>query len=279
MRERRFDLVRQELLAELRRERIEPPTDGRIERMVRSALHLAEQDLCARVHSRLPADVVARLEELAAADDDGPSLLATIKAVPGNVSLDSMLAEIEKLRAARAVGVPAAALADVAPKVVAGWRARAMVEAPSHLARHTPALRVTLLRLREREVTNALAELLICDQRANRRVQAGDRQGEPAVPHRGGGTVGAGVAGPRRRVPRRVGWGADVAGGGGGAPQQEPDVPAHGEDVDARLVHQPLPQGPDPQTGHQRERCSTHAPAPVKIKKMAADDTIVTGTP
>ena len=40
-----------------------------------------------------------------------------------------------------------------------------MVEAPSYLARHTPALRVTLLvallRLREREITDALVELLI----------------------------------------------------------------------------------------------------------------------
>lgn len=170
--ERRFDLVRQELLGEFRRERIEPPTAGRIERMVRSALHQAEKEWCARVHARLPVEVVARLEELAGADDDGPSLLATIKAVPGSVSLDSMLAEIEKLRAVRAVGVPAAALADVAPKVLAGWRARAMVEAPSHLARHTPALRVTLLaallRLREREITDALVHRI--DARAQRKV-------------------------------------------------------------------------------------------------------------
>jgi Domain of unknown function (DUF4158) len=137
--ERRFDLVRDELLGECRRERIEPPADARVQRMVRSALHQAEEALCARVHVRLSADVVARLEELAVGADDGPSLLATITSVPGSVSLDSMLAEIDKLRAVRAVGVPAAAPADVAPKVLTGWRARAMVEAPSHLARHTPS--------------------------------------------------------------------------------------------------------------------------------------------
>lgn len=110
-------------------------------------------------------EVVARLEELAAGSDDGPSLLATIKSVPGLVSLDSMLTEVDKLRAVRAVGVPATALADMAPKVVAGWPAWAMVEAPSHLARHTLALRLTLLaallRLREREISDALVELLI----------------------------------------------------------------------------------------------------------------------
>ncbi|WP_207922501.1 DUF4158 domain-containing protein [Micromonospora sp. KC606] len=177
--ERRFEPVREELLAQCRRERIEPPADGRVERIVRSALHQAEEALCLRVVSRLPADVVVRVEELAGGEDDGPSLLALIKSVPGNLSLDTMLTEIDKLKAVRAVGVPAAAFADVAPKVVAGWRARAMVEAPSHLARHTPQLRVTLLaallRLRLRELTDTLVELLIStvhriDARANKKV-------------------------------------------------------------------------------------------------------------
>jgi len=49
--ERAVDLVREALLTECRRQRIEPPTDGRIERMVRSAVHQAEATLCARVHS------------------------------------------------------------------------------------------------------------------------------------------------------------------------------------------------------------------------------------
>ena len=50
--------------------------------------------------------------------------------MPGNVSLDSMLTETRKLRAVRAVGLPAGLFAGVAPKVVAGWRARAAVESP-----------------------------------------------------------------------------------------------------------------------------------------------------
>jgi hypothetical protein len=64
--------------------------------------------------------VADRLEEPASGSVDGPSLLATIKSVPGSVSLDSMLTEIDKLRAVRTIGDPAAALADVAPKVVGG---------------------------------------------------------------------------------------------------------------------------------------------------------------
>ncbi|MGH3289322.1 MAG: hypothetical protein ACRDPD_32375 [Streptosporangiaceae bacterium] len=88
--------------------------------------------------------------------------------MPGNVSLESMLAEIRKLTAIRAVGLPPGLFADVAPKVVAGWRARAAVESPSHLRRrlpNSPQSAVTLLAAlpaeREREVTDSLVDLLI----------------------------------------------------------------------------------------------------------------------
>src|SRR5664279_4518416 len=68
---------------------------------------------------------------------------------------------------------------DVAPRVLAGWRTRAAVEAPSHLRRHAPLLTVTLLAAlvhqREREIIDTLVELLIATvhrigARAERRV-------------------------------------------------------------------------------------------------------------
>jgi len=66
-----------------------------------------------------------------------------------------MLVEISKLEAIRAIGVPA------------GWRARAAVESPVHLREHPQptklALLCSLLHLREREVTDALAQLLGLD--------------------------------------------------------------------------------------------------------------------
>ncbi|MER7743334.1 hypothetical protein ABTX34_34400 [Streptomyces sp. NPDC096538] len=58
-----------------------------------------------------------------------------------------------------------ALFADVAPKVVAGWRAPAAVESPSHLRTQPLPLRVTLLSAllheREREITDTLVERLI----------------------------------------------------------------------------------------------------------------------
>jgi TnpA family transposase len=173
--ERRPELVQEELLARCRAEHIEPPTPGRIERIVASALRQAEETLCQRIASRIPADAVGRIEALVAAseevaeeahdDPDRDELpLGFIRADPGNVSLDSMLTEIERLLAVRSVGLPAGLLDDVAPKVVAAWRARAAVEAPSHLRAHAAPLRLTLLAAllvsREREITDALVELL-----------------------------------------------------------------------------------------------------------------------
>ncbi|HEY9522137.1 MAG TPA: DUF4158 domain-containing protein, partial [Thermopolyspora sp.] len=145
--ERRHDQVRAELLARCRTERIEPPTSGRMDRITRSALRTAERTLTARLAGRLPAEVAERLRVLVGPDVDdadlvGEDVSSLIKSVPGNVSLETMLTEIRKLRA---VGPPAGLFADVAPKVLAAWRARAAVEAPSHLHDHPEPLMLTLL--------------------------------------------------------------------------------------------------------------------------------------
>jgi hypothetical protein len=68
--ERRPELVKAELLARYREERIEPPARIRIDRIVASALHQGEETLFGRVAGRLPAAVRARMEALIAAGDD-----------------------------------------------------------------------------------------------------------------------------------------------------------------------------------------------------------------
>ena len=155
--------------ARCRAELIEPPTAGRVTEIARSALYQSEQAIVARVAGRLDAGVVARLEALIAVEDepadDNRDVLARIKTDPGNVSLDSMLTEIAKLTAVRDVGLPPSLFADVAPKVVSCWRARASVESPSHLRDHPQGTRLALLSAllfeREREITDALVGLLI----------------------------------------------------------------------------------------------------------------------
>ena len=169
--ERREEQVRADLLARCRTERIEPPAAERIGRIVRSALRQAEDALMMQTVTRLDAvpGTDAHLEALV---EDGGSVdeadtddhrLAEIKADPGTVGLKSMKAETRKLAAVRAIGLPHGLFLDVAPKVLATWRARAMVESPSHLRAHDRPVRLTLLAalayVRQREIIDTLVEL------------------------------------------------------------------------------------------------------------------------
>jgi hypothetical protein len=92
-------------------------------------------------------------------------VLGLIKAAPGNVSLETMLVEISKLEAIRAIGLPARLFDGIDARIIAGWRARAAVESPVHLREHPSATKLALLcallYLREREVTDSLTQLLI----------------------------------------------------------------------------------------------------------------------
>ena len=79
------------------------------------------------------------------------------------------------------MGLPAGLLADIAPKIVAGWRARVAVESPSHLRNDHPddgcwTLMAAYLHCREREITDGLVELLIATvHRINARAETRTR--------------------------------------------------------------------------------------------------------
>jgi integrase len=79
--ERRYELVRDALLAECRARSIEPPTPDRVERIVRSGLHQAEKLLAARIAGRLPADVAARLLALVKVPDEVEHVLEVLESV------------------------------------------------------------------------------------------------------------------------------------------------------------------------------------------------------
>jgi hypothetical protein len=109
--ERSAERGREELLARRRAERIEPPTGGRIDRIVRSALHRAA------VRGRMFALVTTATDDGEGEGEDGeggPAVLASIRSDPGNVSLNTMLTEIAELEAVRAVGLPEGVFADIA---------------------------------------------------------------------------------------------------------------------------------------------------------------------
>jgi hypothetical protein len=179
-RERRPDLVREQFLAECRARQLEPPTSGQIDRIIGAALSRAGEALAARIVARLDRAVAVRLLALVTVGDhDDSALLRSVKATTGDVSLKSMLAEIDKLEAVRSFRLPPTLFRDVAPKVVKEWRDQAIVESPSHIREHPvqfqQAMLAALLFCRQQEITDALVTLLISTvhrigARANRRV-------------------------------------------------------------------------------------------------------------
>ena len=178
---RSADQVRVELLRHCKAGRIEPPTADRVRRIVESGIRQADDALVESVVSRLSTEHLARVEALVGnaavpeagggadgeydEDESDPDVLASIKTDPGNVSLSSMLTEIIKLEAVRAVGLPAGLFTGISPRVVAAWRARAAVESASHLRRHAQPVRLVLLAAllyqRQREITDTLVELRV----------------------------------------------------------------------------------------------------------------------
>jgi len=112
--------------------------------------------------------------------DAGAVTLHDLKADPGRISLDSVLAQVARLRRVRQVDLPNDLFAGVAPKVRQLCRQRAAAEAPSELRKHPDAVRATLVAalclLRRQEITDGLIDLLIAlvhkiGARAERKVE------------------------------------------------------------------------------------------------------------
>lgn len=92
--ELRDEQLREALMVRCRAERIEPP--GRVDRIIGAARASFEQRFCERTLARLGDECAHKLEELASGD-----LLVELKADPGQVGLESLLKEIDKLTAIR----------------------------------------------------------------------------------------------------------------------------------------------------------------------------------
>ncbi len=166
--------------ARCRASQIEPPSAGRIDRLIRSALRTDEDGLYRAVLGRLGPAGLARIDALLApteaADEAAEArrpgtseperlTLQDLKADPGRVRLDGVLTQIDRLRRVRLVEVPPGLFAGVAPRVVQGYRQRAAAEVPSALRAHPDPVRATLVAalclLRGRELADGLVDLLL----------------------------------------------------------------------------------------------------------------------
>lgn len=188
--ELREERLREALFARCRAEKLEPPAQSRVGRVMGSAKATAEQDFCARTVARLSDESVARLEELVAEEEtgdgvgnragSGPGMLAELKADPVRVGLETVKRETRKLERVRAIGLPDDLFEGVSEKLVRAWRERAARSYPSDLRSSPRPVRLTLLATlcwsRASEITDSLVDLLIAivrkmDVRAVRKVE------------------------------------------------------------------------------------------------------------
>jgi TnpA family transposase len=165
--------VEARLLTRCRELRIEPPSEDRIERLVRSAITSHEEKLCAMISARLDEATRRRLDELLELDrrdnvrtlDPEATVLNALRADAGKAGVKSIETEVAKLACLRALGLPADLFAGIAPMMVRAYRQRAAVEEPYELRRHPEPVRMALLAaftcLRAQEIVDTLVDLLV----------------------------------------------------------------------------------------------------------------------
>jgi TnpA family transposase len=171
------DVLTDALLGECRARWLEPP--GRVERIVASARTKFEKQFANQTLARLSAVQVEALERIVH-DATETGLLAELKGDPGQLGLETLLREIDKLAIVRALDIPADLFLGVTSKTVEAWRSRAARAYRSDLLTSPLPVRVTLTAAlcwsRRTEITDALVDLLLglvqkINTHADRRVE------------------------------------------------------------------------------------------------------------
>jgi hypothetical protein len=152
--EQKFESLVESVYQRWRELQIEPPTSGRIERLIRSAISQYESEFCYHTLSVLSKENLAEIDILLTtehslnAEEKQDSLklktsdFAFLKTDPGPVGLESFLTEIEKLKRIRGIGLPLDLFKGISPKLIKTYRHRAATETPYLLRQHPPAIRL-----------------------------------------------------------------------------------------------------------------------------------------
>jgi hypothetical protein len=147
--------------------KIEPPLPKRVDRLIRSAVRLADERLYAKILSRLTPEVQKKLDGLLdeTVSHGSNSLLSDLKSEAGAATLDNVLSEVAKLERIRSLLLPSDLFAAVPRKRLLWCKQRIAVEGLSEIRRHPPQVRYSLLAafctVRAEEITDTLVELLI----------------------------------------------------------------------------------------------------------------------
>ena len=171
--EQRIEPITELVYQRFRELQIEPPTTGRVERLIKSAIAQHETDFCQQTLDKLTPEIIEQIDILLSTEEiendesvehSGRKIkmsdFAFLKTDPGAVGLESLVTEIEKLKLIRQVGLPANLFGETAQKLVKIYRQRAATESPYDIRRHPPTIRYTLMAAfciqRSQEITDNL---------------------------------------------------------------------------------------------------------------------------
>lgn len=172
--------------------KIEAPTPGRIERLIKSALRTYETNFFETTRSKLPANCCIQIDALLITSDTSEeetqtdsesttkaSLFHYLNSDPGRATVANFFQEIIKLQHLRQIGLPDDLFEQVSPKVLYTYKTRAATEPPRELRWHPEPIRYTLVAafcwIRTQEIIDNLVDLLVqivhgIGTRAERRV-------------------------------------------------------------------------------------------------------------
>ena len=163
--------IKRSLYRELSVRKIEPPTVAQVVRLVHSAQHQFEIQLCASIVANLSESCRKELDALTGPQEDSYLLkpeeipLNQLKEEAGAVSVKSLKAELAKLKRFEKVRLPAELFSHLSDRVVERYRLRVETEDLTELRRHPTPIRYTLLAAfcwwRSQEVVDNVVELLI----------------------------------------------------------------------------------------------------------------------
>jgi TnpA family transposase len=172
--ERREPVLQEAVYDRCREQQMEPPSPLRIERIIRSALHTADERFYQETMGRLSSTTRIRLDALLKTTHAGPNLpdetggrstLHDLKQGAGAIKVGSLLDEVGKLEKIEELELPKDLFLATDSKVLDTYRRRIAVEDLHEVQRHPDPVRYTLLTAfcwqRRREIIDVLIDLLI----------------------------------------------------------------------------------------------------------------------
>jgi Transposase and inactivated derivatives, TnpA family len=171
-----IDRLKDEAISRLRELCIELPTTERMDRLVRSAISIYENQFFQDSYAKLSQDAITIMDglltNLSAYEeneleygDEASISFNELRSDPGRIGLDSILKEINKLKTIQQINIPDNLFINIPQKILKKYKLQVVTEDLRELRRHPEAKRYTLLAiffwLRSREITDNLIELLI----------------------------------------------------------------------------------------------------------------------